>query len=60
MTVLLCEYCRIIFEVDLPRDKINPVLLGICPDCLSKIQRGDLLLKEVVKREDEEPGEWFT
>jgi len=60
LTVLECEYCWVIFEIDLPLDRINPVLRVICPDCLSKIQRGDLLLKEVVKEAAQESDEWFT
>jgi hypothetical protein len=57
---LECEYCRVFFEIDLLLDRINPVLRVICPDCLSKIQRGDLHLKETVQQEAPTTDEWFT
>jgi len=60
VTVLKCRHCLKTFEIDLEVEKINTSLFQTCPDCLSKIQRGEPLPDE--KNPQEQPKEaprWF-
>ena len=59
-TVLKCRHCKTTFEIDLEVEKINTVLLEVCPDCLSKIQRGEPLPDEAIAQEQpKETPKWF-
>jgi DNA-directed RNA polymerase subunit RPC12/RpoP len=59
MTVFLCKYCGKTFIVDLEKHEVNSALWQTCPDCLGKIQRGDEMVSDAVKK-DTEPEVWFT
>ena len=60
VTVLKCRHCLKTFEIDLEVEKINTVLLEVCPECLSKIQRGEPLPDEAIPQElPKEAPRWF-
>jgi hypothetical protein len=59
MTLFLCKYCHKTFIIDLEKHEVNSVLWDICPECLAKIQRGDEMVSDAVKK-DVASEQWFT
>jgi hypothetical protein len=59
MTLFLCKYCHKTFIIDLEKHEINSALWETCPDCLAKIQRGDEMVSDAVKK-DVASEQWFT
>ena len=60
ITVFLCKYCHKTFIIDLEKHEINSALWETCPECLGKIQRGDMELEEAVKEGAAKGEAWFT
>ena len=60
MTIFLCKYCHKTFIIDLEKEKVNSALWETCPECLAKIQRGDMKLEKAVKESAAKGEAWFT